>query len=210
MKRLAWLFISGLACAGFAACGGAEQSQLFNDSGQTPEQDATQPDTSTGPDAGPTKDTGPSQDVTPIPDVVTVDVPVGPPDSKIHCGNTTCSAQTEVCCVTIGNPNTYACVGSVNDCNGTNDVPIACSSADNCASQGNAGYICCGSPNGPPSGNPSCNNFSTASQVQCQATCDAQQGEFEVGCSTQLQNCSDTQQQCITSQCTLPGYTLCI
>ncbi len=209
MKRLALLFISGLACAGFAACGGADQSQLFNDSGQ-PEQDATQGDVVTPPDAGPpTKDTGPAQDVTPVQDVVTIDVPVGPPDSKIHCGNTTCSAQTEVCCMTVGNPNTFACVGSVNDCNAADQVPITCSSTDNCASQGNAGYMCCGLPNGPQSQNPSCNGFSMASAVQCQATCDVQQGEFEVGCSVQTQNCTDTQQTCINSQCTLPGYSLC-
>ena len=200
--------MGGLACAGFAACGGATDSQLLNDSGQ-PEQDATQPDTSPGPDSGPTTDAGPSQDVTPIPDVVTVDVPVLPPDSKIHCGNSTCSAQTQVCCMTVGNPNTFACVNSVNDCGGTDQVPVSCSSSENCASQGNSGYLCCGTPNGPQSANPTCNGFSMASQVQCQATCDSQVGEFEVGCSTQTQNCSDTQLQCIASQCTLPGYTLC-
>ena len=60
----------------------------------------------------------------PIPDVVTVDVPIGPADSKIHCGNTTCSAQTQVCCMTVGNPSTFACVNSVNDCNGGDQVPI--------------------------------------------------------------------------------------
>lgn len=207
MKRFAWLFIGGLACAGFAACGGAEQSQLLNDSGQ-PEQDATQTETGPGPDAGPGKDTGPGQDVI-VQDVVTVDVPIGPADSKIHCGNSACSAQTQVCCMTVGNPNTFACVGSVNDCAGGDQVPVSCSSGDNCASQGNAGYICCGLPNGPQSQNPNCNGFSMASAVQCQATCDAQQGEFEVGCSTTTQNCIDTAQTCINSQCTLPGYTLC-
>ncbi len=207
MQRFAWLFIGGLACAGFAACGGATDSQLLTDSGQ-PEQDATQTETGPGPDGGPTKDVS-LPDVVPVKDVVTVDVPVGPPDSKIHCGTTTCSAQTQVCCMTVGTQNSYACVNSVSDCSGTDQVPVSCSSGENCASQGNAGYICCGSPNGPQSPNPSCNGFSMAASVQCQATCDAQVGEFEVGCSTQLQNCIDTQQSCINSQCTLPGYTLC-
>jgi hypothetical protein len=206
MKRFAWLFIGSVACVSFAACGGADQTSLLTDSGSNP-QDATQTDTGPGVDAG-KKDTGPSVDSGPIADVVTVDVPVGPADSKIHCGNTACSAQTEVCCMTVGNPNTFACVGSVNDCQGANDVPITCSSSENCASQGSPGDVCCGLPNGPNSQNPSCNNFSMASMTQCQTSCDPQQGEFEMGCTLQPNSCTNGQ-TCITSVCTIPGYTLC-
>ncbi len=201
MKRIAWLFLGTLAC------GGADQSSLLVDSGQ-PGPDATQSDTGPGPDAGPVKDSGPVVDTGPIADVVTMDVPVGPPDSKIKCGTTSCSAQTQVCCMTVGNPNTFACVASVNDCQGGSDVPITCSSKENCASQGNPGDVCCGLPNGPNSQNPSCNNFSMASTTQCQTSCDPQQGEFEVGCTLQPNSCTNGM-TCITSVCTIPGYTLC-
>jgi hypothetical protein len=206
MKRLALLGVCTLGFAAFTACGGADSSQLFDDAGN-PIQDATQQD-SAKQDSGPTPDSSPVEDVVVV-DVNVPDVPVGPPDSKIHCGTTSCSAQTQVCCATVGNTITFACVSSLADCGGDSQIPITCSSGDNCASQGNAGFICCGSDNGPTNPNPNCNGFSSASQVQCQATCDANVGEFEIGCNTQTQNCVDTSQQCITSQCTLPGYTLC-
>jgi len=197
-----------MGCAAFAACGGADGTQLFDDAGE-PQNDATAPDTGGGKDGGnPDKDVT-VQDVVVV-DVPTVDVPIKPVDSKIHCGTTSCSAQTQVCCATFGTTTTWACVSSVNDCQGTQQVPVTCTSQDNCASQGQAGDICCASGQGPFNQNPNCQNFSTAAQVQCQSTCDSNAGEFEVGCSTQTQNCVDTQQQCITSQCTLPGLTICI
>ena len=207
MGRVASLALGLIVCASFAACGGADSSQLFDDGGQAQSDATAQPDTGGGKDGG-----NPDKDVT-VQDVVVVDVapdvPIKPADSNIHCGSSTCSAQTQVCCATYGTTTTYKCVASASDCTGTQQVPISCTNGDNCASQGNAGYICCGSPNGPQSPNQSCNGFAMASSVQCQATCDAQIGEFEVGCSPQLQNCLDTQQSCINSQCTLPGYTLC-
>ena len=197
-----------MVCGAFAACGGADATQLFDDAGQ-PQTDATAQDTGGGKDGGnPEKDVTTQPDVVVV-DVVTVDVPVGPPDSKIHCGSTTCSAQNEVCCASFGTTTTYKCVATLGDCSGAQDVPISCTSADNCASQGNAGYICCASGQGPVNQNQNCQQFSVAAQVQCQATCDANSGEFQVGCSTQQQNCIDTAQSCITSQCTLPGLNIC-
>ena len=207
MSRVASsLFLGAIVCASFTACGGATDTQLFDDAGQ-PQNDATAQDTGTGKDSGGPPDVT-VQDVV-VKDVVTVDVPVGPPDSKIHCGTTTCSAQTQVCCATYGTQTTFKCVASLGDCAGTQDVPITCSSNDNCASQGQAGDVCCASGQGPVNQNPNCQQFSVAAQVQCQATCDANAGEFQVGCSTQLQNCIDTAQSCINSQCTLPGMTIC-
>lgn len=207
MIRVASLFSGAIVCASFAACGGATDTPLFDDAGQ-PQDDATAQDTGSGKDVG-----NPEKDVTTpdvgVQDVVTVDVPIKPADSKIHCGTSTCSAQTQVCCATFGNTTTYACVSSLSDCTGTQQVPITCSSQDNCASQGLAGDICCASGQGPTNPNPNCANFSTTGQVQCQATCDPNAGEFEVGCSTQTQNCIDTSQSCITSQCTLPGMNIC-
>jgi hypothetical protein len=206
MGRVASLFSVALVCASFAACGGADGTQLFDDAGQ-PENDATTPDTGTGSDGGNVKD------VTVIPDVITIDegpdVPIKPADSNIHCGTTTCSAQTQVCCATFGTTTTFKCVSSLGDCTGTQQVPISCSSQDNCASQGNAGDICCASGQGPFNQNPTCQQFSTTAQVQCQATCDPNAGEFQVGCSTTTQNCIDTTATCITSKCTLPGLNIC-
>jgi hypothetical protein len=197
-----------IGCVAFAACGGADGTQLFDDAGQSQNDATTPPDTGTGNDGGGVKDVT-VQDTVVIPDVVTVDVPIKPADSKIHCGTTTCSAQTQVCCATFGTTTTYLCVSSVNDCNGTQDVPISCSSQDNCNSQGLGNDICCASGQGPFNQNPTCQQYSTAAQVQCQATCDANAGEFQVGCSTQTQNCVDTTQACITSKCTLPGLNIC-
>jgi hypothetical protein len=209
MKRGAWLPVCGLVVVSLVACGGADQSPLLQSSGGHSGNDA-----SVSNDGGTTVDSGGSdvtvQDAPSVQDVVTVDVPVGPPDSKIQCGpNLTCSAKTQVCCATVGFQFTYQCVSSVGDCAGANDIPISCSSGDNCASQGHPGDICCGTGNGPQNPSNLCQQSDTASQVQCQTTCDPQQGEFEIGCSPQLQNCTDNTQTCIASKCTLPGYGLC-
>lgn len=204
MKRWTLLFVVGFV----AACGGAIDNPLLDDSGTGGQKDGSVVPDSGKPDGGPIVDA--TFDAPPVEDVVTVDVPVGPPDSKIHCGPTLgCSAQNEICCETMGTPITYACVGSTSDCAGPDDVPISCSSGENCASQGNAGYICCASQGGPPNPNGTCGNFTSAADVSCQQTCDQQQGQFEVGCNPQTQNCTDNTQTCIVSKCSLPGYGIC-
>ena len=207
MGRVASLLLGAAGCAVFSACGGATDTNLFDDAGQ--QNDATAQDTGTGTDGGnPEKDVTVQDQV--VVDAIFVDVPVKPADSKIHCGTTTCSAQTQVCCASFGTTTTtYACVSSTSDCQGTNQVPISCTSGDNCASQGNSGDICCASGQGFINPNPTCQGYDTVAQVMCQSTCDINQGEFEVGCSTQAQNCTDTAQTCITSKCTLPGITIC-
>jgi hypothetical protein len=204
MNRWTLLLVVGVV----GGCGGAIDSPLLDDSGTGgPEDSSVLPDSGKQ-DGGPVEDA--VVDVPVIEDVVVVDVPVGPPDSKIHCGpSLECSAQNEVCCATVGTPFSYACVGSLNDCSGQDQIPINCSSGENCASEGQAGFICCASPGGPPNPNATCNQFETASQVMCQQSCDPQQGEFEVGCNPNLQNCTDNTQSCITSKCTLPGYGIC-
>jgi hypothetical protein len=207
MGRMALLGLGALVCASFAACGGATDTQLFDDAGQPINDATTVEDTGTKSDGGTGTDAT-TQDAVVI-DAVTVDVPIGPQDSKIHCGTTTCSAQTQICCATFGQTTTYACVSSPSDCQGQSQTPIGCTSHDNCASQGQPNDICCASGQGPINPNPNCQGFSTVAQVQCQSSCDPNQGEFEVGCSVQTQNCSDTTATCITSKCTLPGITIC-
>ncbi len=190
------------------ACGGADQSTLLQDSGQQQQQ----PDGSVPVDSGAPDNTvvDAVADVPVIQDVVTVDVPVKPADSKIQCGTSTCSAQTQLCCYHVGNTTKqYECVSALSDCQGTNDVPVNCSNGDNCASQGNPGYICCAQTGGPPNPSLQCGNSTSAASVACQATCDIQQGEFEVGCSVQLQNCHDNNLTCALSACSLPGFDIC-
>jgi len=207
MKRL-FLLELGLAWA-VAACGGADQSTLLADGGSGSGNDG-----GNGADVTvPPKDSGPAQDVNApsdvsVVDVVTVDVPVGPPSSKIRCGTTlTCDAQTQICCHHTFSAQQYQCVTSLNDCAASGDVPISCSSNDNCISQGTPSYVCCANVGGTGSGN--CANSAIATDVSCQADC-TQQNQVPVGCDTNLQNCADPQLQCITSQCTLPGYDICI
>ncbi len=207
MERVASLLLGAFISGVLVACGGADGTQLFDDAGQ-PLNDATAQDTGSGQDAGNPPQDATTQDAILI-DVVTVDVPIGPQDSKIHCGTTSCSAQTQVCCATFGATTTFACVSSTNDCQGSDQTAISCTSGDNCTSQGNSGDVCCASGQGPINPNPSCQGFDTAAQVMCQSSCDANQGEFEVGCSLQTQNCVDTSATCITSKCTLPGITIC-
>ncbi len=202
MKRVIWL---GLAL-GCLACGGADQSSLLGDGGNAADEgigtDVTVPPQDSGP---PTKDVV-TVDV-PIADVVVPDSPVGPPDSLIHCGSAlTCDAKTQICCKHTFSSQQYQCVSSVNDCMGNGDVPIECSSNDNCVSQGNPGYICCADANNAGTGN--CTNYTVASSVSCQADC-SQQGQVPVGCSQQVQDCPYPNQTCIVSICTLPGYTIC-
>ena len=205
MKRL-FLLELGLVWA-VTACGGADQSTLLADGGGGTldgggGQDVTVP---------PNKDSGPLQDVNVPPDVsvvdvVTVDVPVGPPTSTIQCGSTTCDAQTQICCF---HPATQqgTCMNSISNCNGFGDVPVSCSSDANCVSQGTPSYVCCANVGGQGSGG--CANSAIATDVSCQADC-TQQNQVPVGCDKQLQNCADPQLTCYTSQCTLPGYNICI
>ncbi len=191
---VAWL--SGLsACV--LACGGADQTNLLTDSGD--QQDASvQPDVS-GNDVT-------TQDVTidsPVPkDVVTVDVPVGPPDSKITCGQTlTCNAKTQICCHHTQSINQWECVTDLTACSNPTDVPIACSGHANCVSQGTPSDICCADLQN----NGTC---AVAVDVSCQATCDPTAGQVQVGCSS-TDLCPSTDPTCKASTCTLPGYNIC-
>ena len=202
MRFWASLSMAVLGAGAIAACGGADQSSLLDDSGaQQPPPDASvTKDSSTTVDAG--TDDVTVQDVT-IPDVVTVDVPTGPADSLIACGgNLTCSAQTQICCHHAESVTQWECVTDASDCNGVGDVPIGCSGHDNCVSQGEPNDICCADTqfNG--------SSCSVATDVSCQATCDANAGQFQVGCSNN-DPCQGTD-VCKQSTCSLVGYDICV
>jgi len=203
--------IAALA-AGAIACSGAD-GILLDDSGTQPGDDGSvvQPDASTGEDVTTVVDATTTEDVEHPKDANVVDVApdisIGPADSKIQCGpTTTCSAQKEMCCWhQSSTTKQFECVTSPSSCSGTYDVVMTCSSTDNCASQGNKGYQCCAT--GGNYGWNTCSGYDVASSVTCKAQCATY--DYELGCSTQTQNCSDPQQTCIVSKCTAPSDTMC-
>jgi len=198
------------ASAGGVGCSGADNI-LLGDSGTQPTEDA----------AVVQNDAAPTEDATTIVDATTEDVEhpkdanvvdvapdisTGPPDSKILCGTTSCSAQKEMCCWhQSSTTKPYECVTSGSSCAGTYDVVMTCSQPDNCASQGHAGYQCCAT--GGNYGWNTCSGYDVASSVTCKSQCATY--DYELGCSVQQQNCSDSSQTCIVSKCTVTGDTMC-
>ncbi|HEY1960230.1 MAG TPA: hypothetical protein VGH28_31690 [Polyangiaceae bacterium] len=204
MNRFFWLALAGAVCA---ACSGVS-SDLLGDSG-APEQDSAAPQLDASHeehDAASTEDASVPKEASVI-DVGQPDVWTGPPDSKIQCGpQLGCSAQNEMCCWHMASSSKpYECVSNANDCAGTYDVPMTCSSTDNCASQGNAGYQCCAT--GGQFGFGQCSGYDVATVVACKASCEVT--DYEIGCSVQQQNCSDSLSTCVVSKCTAPGDTMC-
>jgi hypothetical protein len=196
--------------AGVVACSGANDI-LLGDSGTQPtddgsviQPDAQAEDVSTIADAS-TEDVEHPKDANVVD--VAPDISTGPPDSKVQCGpTTTCSAQKEMCCWhQSSTTKQFECVTSTTSCAGIYDVVMTCSSSDNCASQGNAGYQCCAT--GGNLGWNTCYNYDVASSVTCKSQCDT--FDYELGCSVQQQNCSNSQQTCIVSKCTAPSDTMC-
>jgi len=203
-------FFTAALAASAVACSGAD-GILLGDSGTGP-----------GDDGGVVQNDASTEDVTTVADATTEDVEhpkdasvvdvapdisIGPPDSKIQCGpQTTCSAQNSMCCWhQSSTTKPFECVTSPSSCSGMYDVVMTCSSTDNCASQGHAGYQCCAT--GGNFGFNSCSNYDVASSVTCKSQC--AQTDYELGCSVQQQNCSDSLQTCIVSKCTVPGDTMC-
>jgi len=178
------------------ACGGAEQTSLLGDSG--PEMDASMQQADTG-----GSDTSMTQDVTvndaPIVKDATIDSPIIA-DSLIQCGPyLSCPAKTSICC-DHSVAATWQCVANASACAGAGDIPIACSSHDNCVSQGTPGDICCGNV----MNNGACE---VATAVSCMATCDPAT-QVKIGCGT-LDPCPSQAPNCRVSTCTLPGYEFC-
>lgn len=208
MNRFSTAFFAAFA----VACSGADNSGLLGDSGSQPVEDAAvQEDATAAGDVvtaadAPTGDAQHEKDATTVIDAAP-DVPTGPPDSKIQCGQTTCSAQKEVCCWhQSSTTKPYECVSGPSACAGTYDVPVTCTSTDNCASQGHPSFQCCAT--GGNYGWGTCGSYEVASGVACKASCDFQT-DWEIGCNVQNQNCSDSMQTCVVSKCTLPGVTMC-
>lgn len=203
-------FFGAALAAGVVACSGANDL-LLEDSGTQPNEDSgvvVQPDAQVADVAVEDVTTA---DVEHPKDASVVDVAIdtwtGPADSKIQCGpTTTCSAQKEMCCWhQSSTTKQFECVTSGSSCAGTYDVVMSCSGPENCASQGNAGYQCCAT--GGNLGWNACYNYDVASSVTCKSQCDTI--DYELGCSVQQQNCSNSAQKCIVSKCTAPADTMC-
>jgi hypothetical protein len=199
-------FVAALLAAGVVACSGAD-NLLLDDSGTQPGDDGSvQPDASTEDVtvADATADVEHPKDANVID--VAPDISLGPPDSKIQCGSATCSAQKEMCCWhQSSTTKPYECVTSASSCAGMYDTVMTCSGPDNCASQGHSGYQCCAT--GGNYGWNQCQGYDVASSVTCKSSCGTY--DYELGCSVQTQNCTDTLQTCIVSKCTVPGDTMC-
>jgi hypothetical protein len=208
MKRFS--FIAAAAAAGLLATGcSGVASDLLGDSGAPTEDAGATVDGAAGSDGGIVEKDATASEAGEDATVVDAapDVHVGPADSKIQCGpQLGCSAQNEICCWHMASSVTpYECVSSIGDCSGTYDVPMTCSSTDNCASQGNDGYQCCATTGNYGMGQ--CYGYDVATVVACKPSCDVT--DTEIGCSVQQQNCSDPYQTCIVSKCTAPGDTMC-
>jgi len=212
MNRFSIGVLAAMATLAFGCSGTDSSGLLLGDSAPPTEDSGTNPteDAAAQQDATATEDATTGEDAH-VQDATVVDtgpdVPVGPADSKIQCGpSITCSAQKEICCWHQSSTiKPYECVTNVNDCAGTYDAPMTCSTQDNCASQGNPNYLCCATSNNWGWG--TCSNYTIASSVTCKAACDW--SDYEVGCSVQKQNCTDSFQTCVTSKCTFPGATMC-
>jgi hypothetical protein len=197
------------ACLFATACSGMS-SDLLADAGSPGADAASAADAASGPDASTGEDAARPADAAgndATAEDATPDVHTGPPDSKIQCGpQLACSAQNQICCWHQGSTTTpYQCVTSVGDCSGMNDVPITCSTPDNCASQGHPGYQCCATTGNLGSGQ--CYAYDVASVVACKSSCGVT--DYEIGCSVKQQDCSDGISTCIVSKCTVPGDTMC-
>lgn len=212
---MGWRHFSILGTGLLLACSGSNPYDLLGDSGSSgvdsgnvqPVDDASASVDSGGePDS--TVEDAAADGGTHVVDAAP-DVPVGPADSKIDCGPTLkCSAQTQLCCHHAGSTSTpYECVTSASSCAAIDDVPISCSTPTNCASQGNPSYQCCAT--GGAWGSGQCYNYDIAVSATCKPDCTSGVDDYEIGCSIQQQNCSDSLKTCIVSKCTLPGYTMC-
>lgn len=176
-----------LLCVG---CGGADDTSLFgagSDGGGTQWQDSTPGD------VAPPKDVQPAEDVQPPPDS-------GPGKTPIHCGmGPSGTAPDEECCRQGAFQYTYACEVPGN-CIG---LSIPCDRAQNCASLGLPGTVCCG-------------HYSAQSQqvyvdqVECKAAgqCTQQQSSV-ILCDPQDPNACPNPLTCQQSQVSMQGYFIC-
>jgi hypothetical protein len=184
-----------VAALGLAGCSGAEDTSLIGGGGG---KDGGSADTGSQGDSSvmdvqPPKDVQ-VQDVQPPPDS-------GPPGkTSLYCGgNVTCTAPTEECCRQGFFQYTYACE-MPGQCVG---MSIPCDRAQNCASLGMPGTVCCGhySQQGMQT---------LVDAVSCKPAgqCTMQQ-QSVVLCDPNDPNACTGGLKCQLSQVSIPGYYIC-
>lgn len=173
-------------------CGGAQDTSLFGSGRDAGGSDASSQDSSLQ-DATPPKDVQAPQDVQPPPDS-------GPGKTQVHCGaNLSCTVPDEECCRQGAFQYNYACE-TPGSCIG---LSIPCDRAQNCASLGFPGAVCCGhySQQG---------RYVLVDQVQCTAAgqCTQQQSST-ILCDPQDPNACPNPLTCQQSQVSIQGYFIC-
>jgi len=123
---------------------------------------------------------------------------------QIQCGPTiTCKPQGSICCEHTQQPaRQWECVADVLSCSSEGDVPIRCSTPESCAAQGHAGDVCCAHV--ALFAGQACNK---PIEVSCKATCESSD-HFQVGCAKGA--CSNPNEICAESDCSMPGYDICV
>lgn len=133
LSALAWLALA-------AACGGAEDSDLFSGSSQDGGGGGA-----SGSDSGPSADSGPvtTSDSGVETDSSTADDGGGGALLPIECGPITCQPGL-ACCINDTNGGTNFNCGSVAECQGRGGAVIECDDTAYCTAKEGAGFVCCG------------------------------------------------------------------
>jgi hypothetical protein len=191
---LALVFGLVLGAASIAACGGANESDLFA-SGRRP----TSPDSGGGGrvDAGGDEDPIPEEDAgVDDPRDGGDDPPDGAPQAGIRCESRVCDPGEQVCCGTRGATRvSYACTRE-SECR---QITLACDSDDDCGALGAPGDVCC-------------LEFGTGtSRTRCRGAneCLPSQQRYRACTTSRPDVCTGTT-SCKQSQTAAPGYTFCL
>ncbi len=206
MKKLSFCFLDGLR----SACGGADQSTLVSDSGDTVDQssplDASQPQ-----DAGSGRDHRSDRRFSARRSV----------DRRRRHGRRSGEAATRFANsmrqhdvqradATLLLPrrrarHVHVRRGLRERLHAQDDVPINCSNAENCASEGEPGFICCANPVAPPNPNTTCGN-STSPHRSIAPRRAMALASSSSGAAFRIRIVS---QEHAESVCSLPGYDIC-
>lgn len=205
----------GVAGGAGMACGGATDSGLFGGSGFTSSGNdggvtlsdggITHEDGSTGFDAGAVPDASEQKD-TGVPPPPKDSGPPPPVDPGVHCGGTECPVPAQACCRTqVASNFTYTCLPT-GQCVGLSvlSLEIPCDDANDCATAGHPGQVCCATVGGGGGGG------NGASEVVCRDPSECtQQNSRTPLCDKSDPNACPAGLTCRTSTQTLPGYNLC-
>jgi len=196
MRRALGTFAAAaLGAFTLVGCSGAEDTNLIGSGGGS---DSGSPVDGGVPSDSSITDTNPPKDVQPA-DVQPPDSGP-PPKTPIYCGQSlTCSAPDQECCRQGFFQYTYACE-MPGQCVG---MAIPCDRAQNCASLGMPGTVCCGhySQQGMQT---------LVDSVECKPAGQCTQMQSSViMCDPSDPNACPANTKCQLSQVSIPGYYIC-